>query len=393
MRNQFALKLYSNILFGANTISSLGRILSQYGNRVMIVSCPYHENIEKQLNDLVSKLRLEGFDIILYDAISPILTTMDIDSACEIARSANVKTIIGFGGAAAIDAAKAISVGCNHTSGIWNYCEKSNPMLKIDTSRLLRVIAVCTTFCGGTHVLPFAMVTNPMLKLRSKLAKSMHLCPSAVIADTNLMQGTPDEFCAHAGFSAFSNALKIYISTQASPFEELLSLEAIRLVIQYLPRVLLKDTDTFARSQVAYADTLAGLSAMNIGVSVPEIISNSVVANYPNISQGQSLALSYPMYLEAVPSTLESKYATIARMFDKELIDSPDNEAAVRLKTLLASWLDDNKIYKSCDELSIPPDMIDLIVNEIMGASNDITTHLPLNEAYMRSFIRNLWEG
>lgn len=374
-------------------MSSLSRILSQYGNKVMVVSCPHHDSIVKQLKNTVSKLRSECFEIILYDAISPILTTIDIDSACEIARTANVKSIVGFGGAAAIDAAKAIAVGFNHTSGIWNYCERSSPKLKIDTSKLLRVIAVCTTFCGGAHVLPFAMVTNPMLKLRSKLVKSMYLCPSAVIADTKLMLETPTEFCAHTGFSAFSNALKVYMSAQASPFEEMLSLEAIRLVTQYMPRVLSKETDIFARSQVAYADTLAGLSAMNLGVSVPEIISNSIAANYPNISQGQSLALSYPMYLEAVPSTLESKYAAIARLFDKELADSPDNEAAVRLKTLLFSWLDDNKIYKSCDSLSVSPDMIEIIVSEIMSAANEVTTHLPLNEAYMRSFVRNLWEG
>ena len=68
---------------------------------------------------------------------------------------------------------------------------------------------------------------------------------------------------AATGFDAFTHAFESYINANASPYSAMDSMEAMRLVIENLPRVLDDPQNLDFRTSMCLADTLAGRALAN----------------------------------------------------------------------------------------------------------------------------------
>ena len=60
-----------------------------------------------------------------------------------------------------------------------------------------------------------------------------------------------------------------------------MALEAVRLVVEYLPQAVADGNDLEARSRMAWADTLAGLCISNSGVTLPHGMSMAMSGCIP----------------------------------------------------------------------------------------------------------------
>ena len=193
-----------------------------------------------------------------------------------------------------MDTAKAIAVESSHEGTSWDYLFFRD---RQPTSKTLPVIAVTTTSGTGSQVTQVAVLSNPEEKRKSALFNSL-LFPKIAIIDPDLMVTVPEHISASTGFDVFSHAFEAFIHNNTSPYIEVLSLEALRIVIEYLPKVIENGKDIDARTRMAWADTLGGLSIANAGVTLPHGIGMAIGGCCPHVMHGEALAALYPEFIK-----------------------------------------------------------------------------------------------
>ncbi|MCU0550889.1 MAG: bifunctional acetaldehyde-CoA/alcohol dehydrogenase [Leptolyngbya sp. Prado105] len=128
-----------------------------------------------------------------------------------------------------------------------------------------KAIMVCipTTSGTGSEVTPFAVVTDQHTGIKYPLA-DYALTPNIAIVDPDLVMHMPKRLTAYGGVDALTHALEAYVSVFASEFTNGLALEAIRLLLKYLPAAYKEGADNpKAREKVHYAATMAGMAFAN----------------------------------------------------------------------------------------------------------------------------------
>ncbi len=188
-------------------------------------------------------------------------------------------------------------------------------------------VAVPTTAGTGSEVTPFAVITDEQTGHKYPLA-DYALLPQMAICDVELMLDIPKRLTAYAGFDALSHAVEAVVSLMASNFTDGLALEAISLLIKYLPRAFLRGRgDMEARERVANAATMAGIAFANAFLGVCHSMAHKLGA-YWHLPHGMANSLllvevmkfnasprptkmgTFPQY--AYPDAL-ARYAKIAR--------------------------------------------------------------------------------
>jgi alcohol dehydrogenase class IV len=202
----------------------------------------------------------------------------------------------------------------------------------------LPVVAVGTTSGSGSHATQVAVVTDTASRKKSALCDD-HLIPRAAIVDPQLTLSVPPDVTAATGFDVFCQAFESILNPRSNAVTELLAWEAIRRVVNDLPAAVLGGSDLSARSSLAWADTLAGMSICRAGVVLPHGIAMAVGGMFPNASHGKALASVYRACLEFTWDSAVSRFAALARILSPNLEGVRDSEAAPACPGLLQEFL------------------------------------------------------
>ncbi len=164
-------------------------------------------------------------------------------------------------------------------------------------------IAVPTTAGTGSEVTPFAVITDERTGDKYPLA-DYELMPTMAICDVELMLDIPPRLTANAGFDALSHAMEAVASLLASDYTNGLALEAISLLVAYLPRAYEHGRgDITAREKVANAATMSGMAFANAFLGVCHSMAHKLGARW-HIPHGaaNSLLLVEVMRFNASPT-------------------------------------------------------------------------------------------
>ena len=97
----------------------------------------------------------------------------------------------------------------------------------------------------------------------------------------------PPGATADTGIDALTHALEAGVSIFASPYTEAFCMQAIRLILEALPRAMADGTNLEARTAMANAATLAGLAFSNAFVGVNHALAHAVGGQF-GISHGRA---------------------------------------------------------------------------------------------------------
>ena len=151
-------------------------------------------------------------------------------------------------------------------------------------------VAIPTTAGTGSEVTPFAVITDEKTGEKYPLA-DYELMPTMAICDVELMLDIPKKLTAYAGFDALSHAMEAVASLLASDYTNGLAMEAISLLVEYLPRAFEKGRgDILAREKVANAATMAGMAFANAFLGVCHSMAHKLGARW-HLPHGMSNAL------------------------------------------------------------------------------------------------------
>jgi len=339
----------TEVRFGRGRVREAGEIVARFGIKCLLVTVPEFPALAPLFARIKEILEEKGVAVAHFDGVIPNPTTDVVSAGARLARESGAEVVLGLGGGSSMDTAKAIAVEATHKGTCWDYLFfKKQP-----TAATLPVVAVTTTSGTGSHVTQVAVVTNPAERNKSALFNSI-LFPRVSIVDPELVVTAPKHVTATTGFDVFSHAFESYINPNGSPYTDILAIEAIRLVAANLPSAVRNGADIEARTRMAWADTLGGLSIANAGVTLPHGIGMAMSGLYPHVAHGEALAAVYPAIMSYTYETSISKFAAVGRLFDPALVRVGDAEAAKRSCEALDAFLRGIGLRMTLKDLKIP---------------------------------------
>jgi len=222
----------------------------------------------------------------------PDLTT--VNNAIGTLRSFEPDVIIALGGGSPIDAGKIMWIMYEHPElkfedlamrfmdirkRIFEFPELGNKAM---------MVAIPTTSGTGSEVTPFSIITDDHEGVKYAIA-DYALTPNMAIVDSDLVLTMPKGLCSASGIDILTHALESYVSSMATEYTRGLSLEAGKLVFDYLPQSY-ATADAYAREKVHAAATLAGMAFANAFLGVCHSMAHKLGSHF-NIPHGVANAL------------------------------------------------------------------------------------------------------
>ena len=352
----------TEIVFGTGRIAEAGQIVKKYGTRCLMVTTP-DKPLQPTYEKVKNILAEAGVEVAHFDRVIPNPTIETSAAGSKMAHEHGADVILGLGGGSSMDAAKAIAVEATHEGSAWDYLFYKEPAP--DPSKVLPVVAVSTTSGTGSQVTQVSVITNTAERDKSALYNPV-IFPRVALVDPELMLTQPASKKAPTGFDVFSHAFESMINPGTGAYVILMAKEAIRLVIENLPKVLKDGSDLAAREKMAWADTLAGLCIASAGVTLPHGMGMAVGGMYPHVAHGEALAILYPACTRFTARVAEEPYAFMARAINPELENVPEREAAGEAHTEIVRFLKSLGLYKGLREVNMPEDEIEALAKQSM---------------------------
>ena len=349
----------TEIRYGSGRVNEVGEVVAQYGSRCLLVTVPAEEVFEPLFSRVKQLLSESGIEHEHFDGVVPNPTTDCVTAGADMAKRFGADVILGVGGGSSMDTAKAIAVEASHPGTTWDYLWFRETQPTTDT---LPIIAVSTTSGTGSQFTQVAVVTNPQEKNKSAIYNS-NAYPRVGIVDPELMVTVPPHVTASTGFDVFTHAFESYLHVNASPYTDLMALEAIRLVAEHLPAAVADGSNMAAREAMAWADSLAGLCIANAGVTLPHGVGMTIGGYCPHVMHGEALAVTYPEFTRFTYPYAVTRFATVGRIFDPQLKDVSDEEAAEAFCVTLDAFLQEIGMWLSFEGLNVTEEEVVLIAD------------------------------
>ena len=257
------------------------------------------------LDKAVNYLKEGGMEVQLFEGVEP-------DPSVEAMRAFEPDWIVAMGGGSPIDAAKAMWA-------FYEYPEISfedliTPFSFPELRQKAKFAAIPTTSGTATEVTAFSVITNYQTGVKYPLA-DFNITPDVAIVDPDLVAGLPVKQVAYTGMDALTHAIEAYVSTLNGPFTDPLALQAIEMVLDYLPGSY--KCDMVAREQMHYAQCLAGMAFSNALLGIVHSMAHKTGAAFStgHIPHGcaNAIYLPYVIKYNAKDVVAAKRYAEIAR--------------------------------------------------------------------------------
>jgi hypothetical protein len=178
------------------------------------------------------------------------------EAALALHRAHGCDGVVGLGGGAAIDLAKAVALLATHPGSLGDYGVRGGGSARI--GEIAPVLAIPTTAGTGAEVGRAATLT---LSSGRKIAcVSLKLIPKAAICDPELTLSLPPMMTAATGMDALSHGIESYLSTSVNPPAAAIALDCVERAGRWIERAVSHGDDREARWQMLMAALEGGLT-------------------------------------------------------------------------------------------------------------------------------------
>ena len=307
----------TRIIFGRDRLKELAEIELPGKKALIVITNGRSMRNLGYLDTVTALLAGQGVEAEVFDSVLPNPIEQHVMEAAEMARNANCDFIIGLGGGSAIDSAKAIAMMVKNPGTYWDYVKGHRAV----TEDVLPIIAIPTTAGTGTETDPWTVITNA--ETNEKIGIGIpQLFPKIAIVDPALMVSVPKNLTAYQGMDAFFHAAEGYLACIAQPVSDLLALEAIRQITEFLPQAVEDGNNLQAREQMAWASTAAGIVESTSSCISEHSMEHALSAFYPDLPHGAGLvALSVPYFsylLKKDPEKVRVRYVEMGHAMGED---------------------------------------------------------------------------
>ena len=301
----------TTIRFGADAVKELGDYLKTNKlARPLIVTDPvvaqlgFFKNILQDLNN-------KGISVEVFSDIHKNPVKSDVYKGGDAYDQSNRDSIIGIGGGAALDVARAILLRINHREDLFKYDDLIGGDIYV-TNDVPHFITIPTTAGTGSEVGRSAIIADDETH-QKKILFSPKLLAKIVFADPMLTMELPPAVTAATGMDALTHNMEAYIAKMPHPMCEGIALEGISLIHQSIERAVNKP-DLESRSNMLIA-SLMGAVAFQKGLGVVHSLAHPL-SSLLDTHHGLANAVNLPYGMEFNIEGSEDKFKRMAKTLD-----------------------------------------------------------------------------
>lgn len=275
------------------------------------------------LDKVIGFLKEAGIESVVFDGVEGDPSVDTVYRGTEKMKEFAPDLIIGLGGCSAIDAAKVMWVFYEHPGKTFE--DIKAPFSIPELRKKAKFIAIPSTSGTGTEVTCVAVITE-VNGIKHPLA-SYEITPDIAILDPEICVTMPSKVTADTGVDALSHSLEAYVSTMANEYTDILALESIKMIFEWLPKAFKDGSDITARTKMHIAQNFAGMSFSNAILGIDHSLSHKI-----NILAGCTHGRCNTILMSAViqynAKAAGNRYAKIAKYLglpgasDEELVSS-----------------------------------------------------------------------
>ncbi|MBL9219076.1 MAG: iron-containing alcohol dehydrogenase [Opitutaceae bacterium] len=248
----------TQIHFGANARSLIPDHLAQAGvGRPLIVTDRGLAALPL-VAELQSALAAAGLSPEVYSGVHGNPTASQATAGTAAFRAHRADAIIGLGGGAALDVAKAVALLTSHDGDILEYAW-DHPKVRAVVHPLPYLVAVPTTSGTGSEVGRSAVISEESTHIK-RIIFSPRLLARAVFADPELTLSLPAHLTAATGMDALTHNIESYLSPVYHPLCDGIALEGARLAARSLVAAVRDGRNLRARSDLMMSSLLGGIA-------------------------------------------------------------------------------------------------------------------------------------
>ena len=304
------------------------------------------------LDKAVHYLKDGGMEVEVFEGVEPDPSVETVMRGAEAMRKFEPDWIVSMGGGSPIDAAKAMWAFYEYPDITFE--DLITPFSFPELRQKARFAAIPSTSGTATEVTAFSVITNYQTGVKYPLA-DFNITPDVAIVDPDLVMGLPVKQVAYTGMDALTHAIEAYVSTLNGPFTDPLALQAIEMVLEYLPASY--NGNTHAREEMHYAQCLAGMAFSNALLGIVHSMAHKTGAAFStgHIPHGcaNAIYLPYVIRYNAKDTVAADRYAEIARRMGLE-----GRSRQALINSLCA------KINEFNEKLNIPKTLKEFGINE-----------------------------
>ena len=259
------------------------------------------KNSLKNLND-------QGIDVELFSNVVGNPTGSNVDEGVKVYKKNNCDGVIAFGGGSGLDVGKAIAFMVGQTLSLWDFEDVGDNWSKANSEKIAPIIAVPTTAGTGSETGRASVILNEDIGVK-KIIFHPKFLPSIVILDPTLTVNLPANITAATGMDALAHNLEAYCAPGYHPMADGIALEGIRLIKEWLLKVVEDGSNIEARMNMLTAASM-GSTAFQKGLGAIHSLSHPV-NGVNNIHHGLSNAIFMPYVLTFNKDVIEEKIIKI----------------------------------------------------------------------------------
>jgi len=298
----------TTIRFGAGVIAELPAYLgNNLLKRPLISTDPTIAGLDF-FKQIVSDLETKGLQVSVFHDLHKNPVKSDVYKGTEAYDNGMCDCIIGIGGGAAIDVARAILLRINHREDLFKYDDLIGGDVYV-TNDVPPFIAIPTTSGTGSEVGRSAIIADDETH-QKKILFSPKLLAKIVFADPLLTMGLPPFITAATGMDALTHNMEAFLAKNYHPLCDGIALEGMRLISQSIETAV-KNPDIESRSNMLLA-SMMGAIAFQKGLGVVHSLAHPL-SSLLDTHHGLANAVNLPYGMQFNITGFEDRFVRMAR--------------------------------------------------------------------------------
>jgi alcohol dehydrogenase class IV len=295
------------IRFGAGAVAELPAYLKSNGlSKPLLVTDATIASLAF-FKKIVVDLEVAGITVTIFHDTHKNPVKSDVYKGTDAYDTANCDSIVGIGGGAAIDVARAILLRINHREDLFKYDDLIGGDIYV-TNDVPHFITIPTTAGTGSEVGRSAIIADDETH-QKKILFSPKLLAKIVFADPLLTMELPPFITAATGMDALTHNMEAFLAKNYHPICDGIALEGIRLIAGAIETAVHTPT-VESRSSMLLA-SMMGAIAFQKGLGVVHSLAHPLSALL-DTHHGLANAVNLPYGMQFNIAGSEEKFIRMA---------------------------------------------------------------------------------
>lgn len=301
----------TTIRFGAGAIKELPAYLQQNKLKApLIVTDPTIAQLSF-FKTIISDLQNHSISLEVFYDIHKNPVKSDVYKGTDAWDQTNRDCVIGIGGGAALDTARAIVLRIRHREDLFKYDDLVGGDVYV-TNDVPHFITIPTTAGTGSEVGRSAIIADDQTH-QKKILFSPKLIAKIVFADPALTMELPPFITAATGMDALTHNMEAFLAKNPHPICDGIALEGISLIKEALETATNRP-DLASRSKMLIA-SMMGAIAFQKGLGVVHSLAHPL-SSLLDTHHGLANAVNIPYGMKFNIAGCEDKFRRIARTLE-----------------------------------------------------------------------------